>query len=208
MRHSDIDNAFIKLGWELRDCDGSSNYGIIRLKDRVVQVVILLDDGSASATGSSLPGLMTLELVVSLSTDEFSQYASIICGEERPFWHLLNRKASTSICKAGFTRHEVKEISKQVVQWAKEQDLEAALAEWRSMPTGMPGDWPMQHLSALSVCGDTDTLKRYQSGFQRGNRQGFAPGVEKAHIDRALELAERPPPEVRPARRLFWRLRR
>ena len=188
-----IDKEFSKLGWEIQICDNFSNYGFMRLTDRMVRIVLLIENEPASVFGTPPSGLKRFELFESLSTVRFSKYASIIGKKKKHFWSLLNCKSGVNICKMAFISSDIRNISEQVVQWAMEQDLDTALAEWCEMPTGMPRDWSVQHLCALAVCGDVDRLRHYQSSFEKGDCLGFVPDIKKEHIERALKLAVEQP---------------
>ena len=87
----------------------------------------------------------------------------------------------------------VARLSDEAIDWAKKQDLPAALIEHAGLPTNAPGARPIWHLAALAILGDVAKLRSYHSSFVDGDRLGFVNYVTTDYIERALEQAENPP---------------
>jgi len=69
--------------------------------------------------------------------------------------------------------------------------LHQALLDYAAIPTTAYGTKPIKHLTALTLLGNIEKLKYYQSCFEAGDRLGFVPGISKGHIERAVSLAEK-----------------
>ncbi|WP_425603185.1 DUF6990 domain-containing protein [Lysobacter soli] len=57
------------------------------------------------------------------------------------------------------------------------------------LPTDSKGAMPLRHLAALALAKDVPRLESYQRAFERGDRPGFVPYIQKKMIDRAVSLA-------------------
>lgn len=90
---------------------------------------------------------------------------------------------------AALSVRDIERMSAEALQWASQQRVEDRLARYRNLPTSSEGERPIRHLASLAIAGDAETLERYRTSFEGGDRMGFVPYIELPMILQALDLA-------------------
>lgn len=89
-----------------------------------------------------------------------------------------------------FTESDIVSISNELLEWAKQQNVEEGLSIFCNYPTDAVGNMPLKHLGALAIAKDVNRLNYYLESFKAGNRLGFVPYITQDFIERALKIAE------------------
>jgi uncharacterized protein DUF6990 len=130
-----------------------------------------------------------LSLMPSVSSVGFSQAVNHICNRTIGYSPIIVSNFAPEKIVSPSSK-DVTKLSKQAVDWAKEQDINIGLLKYKELPTNAKGAMPLRHLAALSLAGDVDKLKSYQDSFKRGDRVGFVPYISCEMIGRAIEIAQ------------------
>ncbi len=182
MNTKDVSPILTALGWSIQTDEVGDKVAYYKLPDRKIQIIYGIK------TLSDSQWMYTME---SLSTDAFSKACYLICENMGDFAPLVIPWNSRKVRAPRISETHVRQASAEVISWAKEQNLNAALQEKAALPTTAPGTGPVLHLAALAVLSDVDRLEYYQSRFVAGDRLGFVPYITKEYIDRAVAQAKR-----------------
>ncbi len=182
MKKPEVTEILKALGWTTRKDEVGDSVAYYTLSDRDVQIIYKID---------KVPKEEWFISTLSVSNDEFNTYCSKIFKERKRFSHLVPANKGIDIRAPEILEQHINQASAQAIEWAKQQDLDAALQEYRlKKPVDCWGTLPVKHLAALAILGDIDKLKFYQTSFAAGDRLGFVPYITKDFIDRAVALAE------------------
>ncbi|KIP98717.1 MULTISPECIES: hypothetical protein [Pseudomonas] len=135
-------------------------------------------------------GRIWLGMDCSVSHKDFAKVANFIM-KERPKsfvslrWFQKNEEVdSIEQAPVTFTR-----LIEEVLAEIDAEEIGQAIEEFRHNRPNSPSMSQVCHLVALAWSKDSDTLEDYQRMFIAGNRLNFVPMIDKAMIDRALEIA-------------------
>jgi hypothetical protein len=179
MLRNDVLLAFKELGWKTAKDEGGEHYAIFELGSFLVQVILKLEPRKEGKS---------LQCYFSVSNKELDVAAARIFGERETHTPLITD--SDNLRQPDFTFEDIRALSARLIEWARRQDIDAALKGLRELPTDAKGAMPLRHLAALALAGDVDRLEYYQRGFEAGDRLGFVPYISKEMIDRAVEIAK------------------
>jgi len=182
MKTSDVTKLLKTLGWSVHIDEVGDRFAIWKLPDRKVRIIYGVRNLS---DGQQLDGTL------STSPETFSEAYKFIddCGSN--YASLIVKRSGWKVRTPEIIETHVRQASADIISWAKEQNLDAALKEKAALPTAAPGTGPLLHLAALAVLSDIDRLKYYQASFAAGDRLGFVPYITKDYIDRAVDFAKK-----------------
>ena len=183
-REKDIVDLLRSKGWICKKDEVGDWYCILDLGDRNIQVI-----PSFKKTGDT----SSLALLESVSTEQFTNLENRVFehGEQSdhsPFIRPWNSKYTKK--GEAITCDDVLELIDGIAEWAKNQDIEAAVAEYSKKCPDSPGQKQLYHLVALIMTKDVGTLKNYEDYFKSGNTLNFVPMITYDVIKRAVELAK------------------
>jgi hypothetical protein len=178
MLKNDIVLAFKQLGWRIFRNEGE-RLASFDIQDTQIELVFRL---------YHLPLLKVLECNNSLTTLRFTIATAKISSKKNSHEPLI--VANERLRQPDFTLEDIRALSARLIEWAKSQDIDAALQRLRALPTDAKGAYPRRHLAALALVGDVEKLEYYQRSFESGDRLGFVPYISKEMIDRAVEIAK------------------
>ncbi|TXR48436.1 DUF6990 domain-containing protein [Phyllobacterium endophyticum] len=181
MLQNDIVLAFKELGWQTGKDEGGDNFAILDLGDILLQTIPRL---------RPITGGKTLDYGGSISTPEFTNTVAKIFSRKEFHASLIVGWELKPLRQPDFTFEDIRALSTRLIEWAKSQDVDAALKRLRESRTDSKGTEPLYHLAALALAGDVDKLDYYQRSFEAGDRLGFVPYISKEMIDRAVEIAK------------------
>ena len=179
MNQKDIVDIFKQLGWKTKRGGTSCR---MDLSDRFVQIQPRL---------KILPDQQKLDLALSVPTEKFSSYVDIISGANNKTTPLIvDFKINQVIYSQEFSGEDILNISKSIINWAEEQDLNSGLEKYAKLPPTSAGALPLRHIAALAILDKRDELKDYKKSFAAGGNAGFAPYITEDYIDHAIALLQ------------------
>lgn len=182
MTKIELYNILLNNGWTIRK--GIDDCAYKQLPDRQIQVIPGI---------KKLPDEYQIIMMPSVSTKDFSVLVKYIFENKKPrkIVHSgIVRNNQQSIYTKNITREVVENYLQEIEIWAQEQDIEAGLLKYSAIPFDTKGIYPLYHLSALAITGQTAKLKEYLQNFKQGDRMTFSNYIKKDYIERALETAE------------------
>lgn len=128
----------------------------------------------------------------SVSHKEFAKVANFIM-KERPknFVSLRWFQKSAEVASIEQTPAAFSGLMEDVLAELKAEQIGRIIDEFRSNRPDGPSMPQVCHLAALACSKDSSTLEGYQDEFAAGGRLNFVPMINKAMIDRALEIAQK-----------------
>jgi len=125
------------------------------LDDITVESIITLGPTTGGKLLTSSPSVSIDDFdsaVATISLAKKDHASLIVGGDER-------------IRQLEFRFEDIQALSARLIDWARQQDVDAALKKLRELPTDAKGRMPRLHLVALALAGDTDRLRFYQESF-------------------------------------------
>ena len=180
---NDVIDEFKRLGWK-SGSNAGDHYVLRVLGDRVLKMYIEVDKHGKP------PAMIITPFI---STPVFDSLIEQIADNPHPLTPLIGSVfwgRKSTLIPSPITEETVAKVSKEFIRWARLEDLEAAKAYYRSLPTNCAGLLPVIHLAALAEAGDVEKLQSYADAFARGDRLGFVPYITEDYIARALEIAK------------------
>lgn len=169
------------LGWACGKDEVDDHFCIMNLGDIQLQIIPYIGPRSDHFRVSLMP---------SISSTAFSDAVAFILGEEKHFSPVIvSNETPQKLENLG--AEDIADFSASVISWARDQDIEAGLALYRSAPTDAKGAMPLRHLAALAIAHDVAQLAEYLTSFQNGERLGFVPYITVEMIERSLLIARR-----------------
>lgn len=181
MNKNDLYKQLELIGWQIEKDEVGDRVASFDLPDRQVSIVPDI---------RRIRGEQQLAASPTLSTDKFSDVCAKIRADGASYTPLVRAWKSFKVKVPEVEIEHVVRLSGEAIDWAKKQDLPAALLEHAGLPTTSPGARPIWHLAALAILGDASKLRSYHSSFIAGDRLGFVNYVTIDYIERALEQAE------------------
>lgn len=183
MKGSQVVAVHAELGWRAGKDEVGDRFCVMELDDRQVLVIPTVRKASDH---------LRVTLMPSISTEEFSAAVSFISGDRARGGHepiIASRQPPSKL--PHLLREDVMRLTEEAVSWARSQDVAKGLEAYRNLPTDSKGAMPLRHLAALALAKDIERLESYRSAFERGDRLGFVPYIDKGMIDRAVALARK-----------------
>ena len=180
MKQTELIHSIESFGWTITKDTVGDNLATFHLTDRIVSSIPRIQKLSSG---------FVLRMRESFSTDKFNQAISYIT-EEASSYHSIKTRFGDDYRSSSFSIEDVERIAKLTNQWASQQNIELELKRKRNLPTNSAGVLPLHHLGALALGHGTKILSEYYEAFERGDRLGFVPYIQKSHIERALEFAQ------------------
>lgn len=197
MTKKEVFSILKNQGWNISYDDIKSPYPSITFNDRVVSATLLIDhlmDSDYFQRTSEIMISENLSLRVSVSTAAVCAAATYIDAPQK-------RKAEFCIMdscgdfkspkRTEIVEKDVIDCGQRMIDWASAIDIEAAIDSHRVIPKYNFGSAPLNHLAALAVCGDVETLDYYWSCFENGISTTFPPYITLDYIKRASTFASR-----------------
>ena len=138
MTKIELYNVLLDNDWTIKK--GIDDCAYKQLPDRQIQVI---------------PGIKRLLdeyqiiMMPSVSTKDFS----VLVKYNSALWYRQNNQQS--IYTKNLTREVVENYLQEIETWAQEQDIEAGLLKYSAIPFDTKGIYPLYHLSALAITGQT-----------------------------------------------------
>ncbi|MDO8344103.1 MAG: hypothetical protein Q7T48_12950 [Cellvibrio sp.] len=178
---SDVLSVFQQLAWDVsKDSVG----------DRILS--FRLTDNTQITGAPAFRKLPNSQLIESCFGVSFDFLDSVITKIEKKRkvspWHVC--QGSFKWKKDFFNESDIVSISNELLEWAKQQNVEDGLSIFRNYPTDSVGNMPLKHLGALAIAKDVNKLSYYLESFKAGDRLGFVPYITQDFIERALKIAE------------------
>lgn len=182
MTNAELYNILLDNGWTIRK--GIDDCAYKQLPDRQIQVI---------------PGIKKLIekyqviMMPSVSTKDFSILVEYIFENKKPrrIVHSgIIRNKQQSIYTNNPTIEVIEKYLKEIEMWAQEQDIEAGLLRYSEIPFDTKGIYPLYHLAALAITGQSAQLDEYLENFKQGNKMTFSVYIKQDFIERALEASK------------------
>lgn len=191
MNTAEVAKKLKELGWKTGlDYD---RYARLDLEDRIVDTGWKLRNYAPT-----IP--QVLETRSQVRTKWFDDAVEKIAQRKSLKATLISENRYNRIKAKPVTPDMVEAAAEQAIAWAKAQDLDARLQEYRTRPVHLGFDGlGIFHLAALALCGDIDQLRYYQGRYAAGYLEEFGHGghihPNRLHINtetiaRAIEYAE------------------
>ncbi|WP_299146761.1 hypothetical protein [uncultured Tateyamaria sp.] len=181
MNMKDACKELEQIGWRIATDEVGDKYAVFDLPDRQVRIIPDI---------RRIRGEQQLAASPTLSTDKFSDVCAKIRGRGTGYTPLVRAWKGIKFKVPEVQIEHVVRLSDEAIDWAKKQDLPAALLEHAGLPTNAPGARPIWHLAALVILGDVSKLRSYRSSFAAGDRLDFVNYVTPDYIERAEKMAE------------------
>jgi hypothetical protein len=183
MNKNDLCKQLELIGWQIEKDEVGDRVASYDLPDRQVRIIPDI---------RRIRGEQQLAASPTLSTDKFSDVCAKIAADRSSYTPLIRAWKGTKLKVPEVQIEHVVHLSDEAIDWAKKQDLPAALFEHADLPTTAPGAQPIWHLASLAILGHMSKLRSYHSSFATGDRLGFVNYITIDYIERALEQAEKP----------------
>ncbi|MFL9711310.1 DUF6990 domain-containing protein [Methylobacillus sp. Pita1] len=171
-----------EIGWKISKDEVGDSCCIYSLEN----CKILAIPSIKNLTSESILGC-----VAAITTNEFDKAISIIYGKNKKNIPIVSsRYKDFNYHKESITNDTIIKLSDDLISWGKQQDIEKGLWHYRSLPTDAKGAFPVRHLAALAIHGDSEKLSYYLENFKKGNRMNFVPYIKEEMIESALKLSK------------------
>ncbi len=187
-------HALLKsLGWSAEKINENDHMASYQLADR--EVDILYNDEIAKDYPQFDSAFMISTGILSTAC----KFIDPTHTEDIPDIQLNFEAKGLEIFEPEVTTDRLTQALDDALEWSvKEIDLSKRLrsdygtAPWKKSTTSKENDahYALLHLGALALLGDVETLQSYQQSFTAGDHLGFDKSINKAHLERALALAQ------------------
>lgn len=178
---SDVLSVFQQFGWSISKDSVGDRSLCFRLTDNT-QI-------TGTPAFRKLPDSKLIESLFGVSFDFLDSVITKIEKKRKVSpWHVC--QGSFKWKKDFFNESDIVSISNELLEWAKQQNVEDGLSVFRNYPTDSVGNMPLKHLGALAIAKDVNKLSYYLKSFKAGDRLGFVPYITQDFIERALKIAE------------------
>ena len=181
MNLEELAEEFERLGWEVSEADWQERLAVCQRSDRNVSVIIGISEMLGRERLTMLPAVESRALADACSMIDPGYAQSSPYQKDRGF---------IEVSVPEFLEQHVRHASEKAIAWAERQDLDDAIAEYAVPSADSRREFPIWHLAALALAGDSHRLNAYLKSFDAGKPLGFPRSTKRDHIARALELAE------------------
>lgn len=175
---SDIFRLLSDTGWTVvRDKDDGSRYATLTEHDRIIRVLPTISQSSRGTRIDWRDGICS---------KNFAKAISIIGARSEAFHPMVLRNGKCQIANQ-LTLQDVKCGLGELLENARETDLDCLLDDVLKLPTSAPGHAPLRLLAAMVCKGSFFELIEMRDKMKAGDRMGFVPYIQLEHLERALE---------------------
>ena len=184
MKNTELMRVLTNLGWSVSKDEAGDTSCIMTMSEITLRLL---------PSVRKRPDHFRVSWGASVSLIAFSEVVNEIYNGRNKHTPVIVKNSIPEKIKQ-LTTDDIIRLTNNEITWAKEQNIEAGLKNYRNFPTSSKGTRPIRHLAALALNGDVDKLSyyidRFNNGVRLGLRLGFVPYIKLEMIDAALIIAK------------------
>ena len=183
MNLEELAEEFERLGWEVSEADWQERLAVCQRSDRNVSVIIGISEMLGRERLTMLPAVESRALADACSMIDPGYAQSSPYQKDRGF---------IEVSVPEFLEQHVRHASEKAIAWAERQDLDDAIAEYAVPSADSRREFPIWHLAALALAGDSHRLNAYLKSFDAGQTARFSPFHKKGPHRPSARTCQKP----------------